>query len=90
MKTEVLEIQNLKCHGCANTITTQLSKINGVDNVLVSMDTNTVSFSLANQNSLDLVKSKLAQLGYPVEGETNNLAQKAKSFVSCAVGRLND
>jgi hypothetical protein len=31
----------------------------------------------------------LSKLGYPVEGEQNPLLRKAKSYVSCAVGRIN-
>ncbi|NNK39454.1 MAG: heavy-metal-associated domain-containing protein [Winogradskyella sp.] len=90
MTTSILEIQNLKCHGCANTIVSQLSKIEGVTRVEVNNTTNEVSFAINDGKLLDVVTKKLAQLGYPVVGEHNNLSQKAKSFVSCAVGRLNN
>ena len=33
------EIQNLKCHGCANTITTKLSNLKGIKDVLVNNET---------------------------------------------------
>ena len=36
----------------------------------------------------DAVKTKLSDLGYPMVGEQNSLPKKAKSFVSCAVGRM--
>ena len=78
MTTSILEIQNLKCHGCANTIVSQLSKTDGVTRVEVNTTTNEVSFAINDGKLLDVVTKKLAQLGYPVVGEHNNLSKKAK------------
>jgi len=89
MKTFALNIQNLKCHGCANTITNQLSKLKGVSNVEVHNDTEEVMFSAEQPEQELVVKQKLAQLGYPAIDDPNSLSQKAKSFVSCAVGRMS-
>ncbi|WP_299097951.1 heavy-metal-associated domain-containing protein [uncultured Winogradskyella sp.] len=83
-----IEIQNLKCGGCANTITTQLSKLNGISEVTVNNDKNLVSFNFNSNEDLEVVKTKLSDLGYPIVGEQNSLPKKAKSFVSCAVGRI--
>ena len=88
MKT-TLEIQNLKCGGCANTIITRLSALNHITKVSVSNDGFTVSFSYQDETDLMHVKALLAKLGYPVVGEKNALTTKAKSFVSCAVGRMS-
>ena len=68
----------------------QLSKIDGVTRVEVNNTTNEVSFIINDVKLLEVVSKKLVQLGYPVVGDHNNLSQKAKSFVSCAVGRLNN
>lgn len=87
--TTTLYIQNLKCHGCANTIVTQLSKLDGISDVTVNNDTNSVSFNYNSDIELKTAEKKLSDLGYPKEGETNSLPKKAKSFVSCAVGRIN-
>jgi copper chaperone CopZ len=84
-----LTIQNLKCGGCANTIITRLSAIDGIDIVTVNNDTDSVSFNYNNENSLNKAVELLSKLGYPVEGEQNPLSKKAKSYVSCAVGRMN-
>jgi copper chaperone CopZ len=89
MKTEVISIQNLKCHGCANTIQTQLSKIDGVTSVEVNNDTDEVSVDYIKEEQLEEVLKSLAKMGYPPAGEDNSLSSKAKSFVSCAVGRMN-
>lgn len=88
MKTTI-EIQNLKCGGCANTIITKLSELEFVDNVEVDNNDNTVTFSYEKEVTLNTVKELLAKLGYPEVGDKNALSTKAKSFVSCAIGRMN-
>jgi len=84
-----LVIQNLKCGGCANRIITQLSKLDGIDAVEVDNTTNQVKFSYLSEEALEKAKNKLSQLGYPIEGTSNSLPKKAKSFVSCAIGRIS-
>ncbi len=84
-----LQIQNLKCGGCAHTIITRLEELEGISNILVDNDDHSVSFSYIEEKELESVKTLLSQLGYPAEGELNPLTKKAKSFVSCAIGRLN-
>ena len=83
------QIQNLKCGGCAHTIITRLAELEGISNVTVDNDNHSVRFSYTETNELESVKTLLSQLGYPAEGELNPLTKKAKSFVSCAIGRLN-
>lgn len=85
-----LEIQNLKCGGCANTIITKLSNLIGIQKVVVDNNTNTVSFDYENEKTLLASQRLLAKLGYPVVGKKNAITTKAKSFVSCAIGRLNN
>lgn len=82
------QIQNLKCHGCANTIVTQLTKLSGISEVKVDNATHTVSFNYNSQKEFDFAKNKLSDLGYPMVGEANTFTKKAKSFASCAVGRM--
>lgn len=60
-----------------------------VDTVTVSNDTNSVSFNYSDENSLNTSIELLSKLGYPVEGEQNSLSKKAKSYMSCAVGRMS-
>ena len=83
-----LSIQNLKCGGCANTIITQLSKLDGISEVTIDNETSEVSFNSISENEIEIVKDKLAHLGYPIVGDSNSIPTKAKSFVSCAVGRM--
>ncbi|WP_456437279.1 heavy-metal-associated domain-containing protein [Psychroserpens sp.] len=83
------QIQNLKCGGCAHTIITRLEELEGISNVVVDNDAHSVHFSYNKTKELESVMTLLSTLGYPAEGESNPLTKKAKSFVSCAVGRLN-
>ena len=88
MKTTLI-IQNLKCGGCANTVITRLSELEDINDIEVSNEDNSVSFSYSNEENLNEAMSLLSKLGYPVVGEENTLGKKAKSFVSCAIGRIN-
>ena len=84
-----LEIQNLKCGGCANTIVTRLENLDGINDIIVNNETDSVSFNYIEDEHLEEAKILLSNLGYPIIGEHNPLSKKAKSFVSCAVGRMN-
>ena len=82
-------IQNLKCGGCANTVTKNLTEIEGVSNVNVNVEESAVTFDFSTDEKLEEVKNTLHRLGYPEYGEANSLTSKAKSYVSCAVGKMS-
>ncbi|WP_299051251.1 heavy-metal-associated domain-containing protein [uncultured Polaribacter sp.] len=88
MKTELI-IQNLKCGGCAKTITTNISELNNVEDVNVNVEKSSVSFTFINDETLNQVVKTLSKLGYPVQGDKNSFVSKAKSFVSCASGKMS-
>lgn len=88
MKT-TLYIQNLKCGGCANTITKNISLIDAIKEVNVNVEESSVSFDYPTEEKLRAVKEKLKTLGYPEDGELNSLGSKAKSYVSCAIGKMS-
>jgi len=88
MKT-TLEIQNLKCGGCANTIFNKLTDNRNISDIIIDNDANTVSFSHKNDDDIIEIKELLTKLGYPVVGDKNAFTTKAKSYVSCAIGRVN-
>ncbi|UMB53454.1 heavy-metal-associated domain-containing protein [Lutibacter sp. A64] len=83
-----LEILNLKCGGCANTIKKGLLTIEGVTEVDIDLETSKVGVNSSEETVLKSVKSKLASMGYPEVGDANTIIHKAKSFVSCATGRM--
>jgi len=83
---EKIKIVNLKCEGCANTIIKALTK-EGYSDVKVINEELTVSFEGDREKALKI----LSKLGYPEQGskEAESLFKKAKSYVSCAVGKTN-
>ncbi len=82
-----IEVENIKCGGCMNSIKTALLKQEGVQEVTIDKDKETVSISTTAQR--EALVNTLASLGYPEKGK-NNLLHKAKSYVSCAVGNLSN
>jgi copper chaperone len=87
MKT-IVHIQNLKCGGCASTITKKLNALDDVSDVVVGVEDNSVTFEYSEEHTLDVVKKTLSEIGYPEDGDVNNLTTKAKSYVSCAFGKI--
>lgn len=88
MKT-IVHIQNLKCDGCVTTITKKLNALDDVSEVSVEVEDNSVTFEYSDEHTLNMVKKTLADIGYPEDGEVNSLTDKAKSYVSCAFGKLS-
>ncbi|WP_299215412.1 heavy metal-associated domain-containing protein [uncultured Aquimarina sp.] len=87
MKTTV-EIQNLKCSGCESTIAKKLHALKGVRDISVNTNDCTVSFSYDTDDGIETVQKELTRLGYPLVNDENNLGRKARSYVSCAIGRM--
>ena len=88
MNRSTIIIDNLKCGGCANTVTKQLQAIEGVESVHVDLENSAVEIEKDESVSEESLIKKLSKLGYPPAG-TSNFVQKAKSYVSCAIGRLD-
>lgn len=82
-----VQVENIKCGGCANTIKNQVSKMDNVESVEVDIEQGIITVDGTIEKS-NLIQ-KLSSLGYPPADE-NNLISKAKSFVSCAIGRMSD
>lgn len=86
MKAEI-QIENLKCGGCAATIKKGLLSIDTINDVEIDIENSIVSIT-SNKENIEEIKAKLSKLGYPETGDKNTILHKAKSFVSCAVGRI--
>ena len=86
-----ISVDNIKCGGCASTIRTRLNEMDIVDDCQVDIDNGIVNID-GDQADRRQVADKLLSLGYPESGTAEGLGAataKAKSFVSCAVGRMN-
>ena len=74
----IFEVENIKCGGCANSISQKLLTIERVERV--------APFRA-------MILEALARMGYPEKGSVEGLGSvkaKATSYVSCAVGKLGD
>ncbi len=91
MKADI-NVENLKCEGCASTIRRGLMSIESVEAVQVDIGKAIVSIDYFDLSSIEVAKQKLSSLGYPERGSVQGLTKvtsKAKSLVSCAVGRFS-
>jgi copper chaperone len=86
----IIEVENIRCGGCANTITHSLQKLDGVSSVSVDIENGRVTVTTDIDDRERLVAALLKN-GYPEKGSAEGLQAakaKAKSFVSCAIGKL--
>lgn len=87
---ETIKIQNLKCGGCANTINHKIGSLDYVESIEVDLESSCIKVKMKAINMLSNLKKELSELGYPEEHEVNHLGKKAKSFVSCALGKISN
>ena len=86
----IIEVENIRCGGCASTIEKQLRKLDTVSAVSIDIGAGRVTVEAAAADREQLVATLLKN-GYPEKGSAEGLkaAQaKARSFVSCAIGKL--
>lgn len=89
---QILEVYNVKCGGCANTLTTALKEEFGEVTVNLEVEPRQITLDIEEERMEEL-KLKLRGLGYPLTSDELSGFEKAtttaKSFVSCAVGKFN-
>lgn len=88
---KILQVNNVKCGGCANTLTKALSEEFGDVTVDLEKMPREITIDIEDEN-MEALKLKLRSLGYPlVDDELSGIQEvttKAKSFVSCAIGKI--
>lgn len=90
METQI-HVENIRCGGCANSISKKLLENEQIHSVDVDIENQTVTVSSDNdvyQNAA----ATLLSLGYPEAGSVEGLDAlkgKAKSVVSCAIGKMS-
>lgn len=84
---------NIKCGGCANTIKEALNAEFGEVDIDLTQEPRVVILEIKDEETELSFRKKMRSLGYPMEDE--NLGSftkgglKAKSFISCAIGKIN-
>ena len=87
----IIEVENIKCGGCANTIGKRLKKVEGVANVSVDIEHGRVTVDANTDRRAEIV-AVLHANGYPEKGSADGIkaaSARARSFVSCAIGRIS-
>lgn len=87
-----IPVENIRCGGCMNTITKKLLSLEGVKAVDISLDEQVVSIEAENDTHRAAYIEALLAMGYPEQGSVEGIAAlkgKAKSVVSCAIGKIS-
>ncbi|WP_148624942.1 heavy-metal-associated domain-containing protein [Aliarcobacter cryaerophilus] len=89
---QTFEVHNVKCGGCANTLTKSLKDDFGSVEVDLSVNPRRIILDIED-NKIEELKLKLRSLGYPLTNDELSGFEKAtttaKSFVSCAIGKID-
>ncbi len=89
---QTFKVQNVKCGGCASTLKTKLFDTFGEIEVDLTKEPREITLDI-DEVQVELLGEKLKSLGYPLAGENmgfvDSTSAKAKSFVSCAIGKMN-
>ena len=82
------EVENIKCGGCANSIRKKLNSSETIHEVEIDIERGVIQVDAPAGLDTESVSKTLANMGYPAPGTGTGL-QRAKSYVSCMVGRLS-
>lgn len=85
---------NIKCGGCANTIKKAFTDEFGEIDVDLTQEPRVVTLEIKNEDTEKIFRKKMRSLGYPMEdeelGALTKGGLKAKSFISCAIGKMSE
>ncbi len=85
-----ISVENIKCGGCASTITSKLTPLDYVETCEVDVEKGLVTITGDESHKAEAALV-LLKAGYPETGTAEGLKAakaKAKSFVSCAAGKM--
>ncbi|MDM5272123.1 heavy-metal-associated domain-containing protein [Sulfurovum sp. zt1-1] len=89
---QTFEVLNVKCGGCASTIKTKLFDEFGEIEVDLNKEPREITVEITVEKVVAL-KAALKKLGYPMKSEQMGFVEtntaKAKSIISCAIGKMN-
>ena len=89
---QTFQVVNVKCGGCASTLKDKLSKGFGEVEVDLEKEPREITLDI-DEKEIPALRKALKKLGYPFVTEkmgfVDGTSAKAKSFVSCAIGKMN-
>lgn len=87
------QVKNVKCGGCAGTLTKALLEEFGEVTVNLEVEPREITVVDITNEQEEALKIKLRSLGYPLMTDELSRFQEigttAKSFVSCAIGKMD-
>ncbi|HIP80924.1 MAG TPA: cation transporter [Leucothrix mucor] len=86
-----INVENIRCGGCANTITKKLKATTGINDVDIAIEDQIVTIDVDDESTRASAVEALLAMGYPEQGSVEGLEAlkgKAKSVVSCAIGKV--
>lgn len=88
---QTLQVENVKCGGCAQTLRTKLEPLFGTVKINLMVQPREITLDI-EAAQMPQLREALLEIGYPLSSDELNFVQtastKVKSFVSCAVGRM--
>ena len=88
---QTFEVINVKCGGCASTLKTKLADEFGEVDVNLEVEPRQITLDI-EESAIPALRTSLKKLGYPMSDEDlttiEGFSTTAKSFVSCAVGKM--
>ena len=89
----IFKVENVKCDGCASTLKSKLKEQFAEIEVDLEKMPREIHVDIED-DSVDALRVSLKHLGYPMSDEelgfVDNTTSKAKSFVSCAIGKVDN
>jgi copper chaperone CopZ len=90
---QTFQVLNVKCGGCASTLRKTLEEDFGEVRVDLMKQPREITLEIEDEQ-IPTLREKLKSVGYPVADEDLNTIEKvtttAKSFVSCAIGKMDN
>ena len=90
---QTFEVLNVKCGGCANTLIKSLKEEFGDVEVNLELHPRQITLDIEDSKK-EALKLKLRSLGYPLTSDELSGFEKAtttaKSFISCAIEKMNN
>jgi len=89
---QVFKVKNVKCAGCSNSLKKSLLDEFGEVDVNLEVEPREITLEL-EESQIETLTLKLRKLGYPLVTDElsafSTMSTTAKSFVSCAIGKMD-
>jgi len=89
---QIFVVNNVKCSGCASTLKKALLEEFGEVEVNLDVEPREITLDI-DEKRFEALKLKLRSLGYPLADDKlstfQTIGTTAKSYISCAIGKMD-